>query len=93
MYTSVQGLQDAVGLSVVHPTWQRTRPGKDEHSGWAFADPSDEPFESPSGFGSFPPRDVIPDTVNNAKFVRDLYEMTGNDPGARSLTCAGVYRM
>ena len=77
-----QGLQDAIGLSVVHPTWQPTRPGKDEHAGWAFASPDDEPFQTREGFGSFPPKDVIPDTVNHTKFVRDLYELTENDPGA-----------
>ena len=76
-----QGLQDAIGLSVVHPTWKQTRPGKDEHWGWAFASPDDEPYPNPNGHGSFAPTDVIPDTVNGAKFVRDLYELTGNDPG------------
>jgi glutathionyl-hydroquinone reductase len=79
----LQGLQDAIDLCVTHPTWQRTRPGQDEHAGWAFASPDDLPFSSATGQGSFPPKDVIPDTVNGAKFVRDLYEMTGNDPGAR----------
>jgi glutathionyl-hydroquinone reductase len=78
---NLKGLQDVIALSVTHPTWQRTRPDQDEHSGWAFASPGDEPFANPLGYGSFPPKDVIPDPVNNATFVRDLYEMTGNDPG------------
>jgi hypothetical protein len=31
----LQGLQDAIDLSVTHPTWQRTRPDdpEDEHTG------------------------------------------------------------
>ena len=31
----LQGLQDAIDLSVTHPTWQRTRPDdpNDEHTG------------------------------------------------------------
>jgi hypothetical protein len=81
----VQGLEDVIGLSVVHPTWQRTRPDKDEHVGWTFASPDDPPFKNPNGFGSFPATDCIPDTVNNAKFIRDLYEMTGQDPGVNPL--------
>ena len=46
-----QGLQDVIGLSVTHPTWQRTRPDdpKDEHTGWTFASPDDPPLASPTG--------------------------------------------
>jgi len=70
----LKGLEDAIGLSVTHQLWQRTRPGVDEHCGWAFADPSDPPLVSTSGYGSFTGEGTIPDTVNGAKFVRDLYE-------------------
>ena len=47
----LQGLQDVIGLSVVHPTWQRTRPDdpEDLHNGWTFAKPGDPPFKSPAG--------------------------------------------
>ena len=66
-----QGLEDAIGVSVVHPTWQRTKPGtEDEHTGWAFADPKDPPFTSSTGHGSFPPIDCIPDPNVGATFVR-----------------------
>mmetsp|Transcript_10622 Transcript_10622/g.26938 ORF Transcript_10622/g.26938 Transcript_10622/m.26938 type:complete len:366 (+) Transcript_10622:344-1441(+) len=67
-----------LSISVVHPTWQRTRPDdpEDTHCGWAFASESDAPFTSPSGFGSFACKDVVPDTVNNCKFVRDLYDLS-----------------
>lgn len=34
-----------------------------------------------AGFGSFPPTACVPDTVNGAKFVRDLYEMCDPGPG------------
>lgn len=57
-----QGLQDVIGLSVTHPTWQLTRPGQDEHAGWAFAAPSDPPLSSATGHGSFPCDGCIPDT-------------------------------
>ena len=40
-----QGLEDAITVSVVHPTWQRTKPDTDdEHTGWAFADPNGPPL-------------------------------------------------
>lgn len=46
----VQGLEDAIGLSVTHSTWQRTKPGTDdEHCGWAFASPDDSPLHSSTG--------------------------------------------
>ena len=47
----MQGLEEAIGVSVVHPTWQKTKPDdpSDEHCGWTFAGPDDPPFQSPSG--------------------------------------------
>lgn len=78
-----------IGLSVVHPTWKQTRPGVDEHRGWAFASPNDPPFDHPSGGETYPGKDVIPDTINGAKFARDLYEMTGVPPGVCT-TCSSL---
>lgn len=34
-----------------------------------------------TGYGEFPTTDCIPDTVNDAKFVRDLYEMVDDNAG------------
>ncbi|KAK9823109.1 hypothetical protein WJX72_000330 [[Myrmecia] bisecta] len=80
---NMKGLEDVIGLSVTHPTWQRTRPDdpEDTHTGWTFASPADPPFSSPAGQGSFPTDDCIPDTVNNVKYVRDLYELAGDTAG------------
>ncbi|KAI7842386.1 hypothetical protein COHA_004025 [Chlorella ohadii] len=78
---NMKGLTDVIGLSVTHPTWQRTRPDQDEHCGWAFAAPGDAPFSSPTGHGSFACDGCIPDTVNGAKFVRDLYQKSGDTFG------------
>ncbi|KAJ8600242.1 hypothetical protein CTAYLR_001986 [Chrysophaeum taylorii] len=78
----LKGLEDVIGLSVVHPTWQRTKPDVDAHAGWAFAT-EDQVFASPNGSGKFQLKGVIPlpdDVVPGAKFVRDVYEATGNDP-------------
>lgn len=49
----LQGLQDVIGLSVTHPTWQRTRPDSesDMHTGWAFVKPGDPPLSSHTGEG------------------------------------------
>jgi len=71
-------LDACIGVTVVHPTWQRTRPEdeNDLHCGWAFADEETSlPFSSPSGCGSFPALGCRSDVVNNTKFVRDLYEL------------------
>lgn len=33
----IKGLQDAIGMTVVHPTWISTKPGTgDTHTGWSF---------------------------------------------------------
>jgi len=75
----MKGLEDVIGLSVVHPTWQKTREGQ-EHCGWVFANPTDPPLTSSTGHGSFDCAGCIPDTVNGSKFVRDLYEKAMDDP-------------
>lgn len=88
----IKGLEQHISYSTTHPTWKRTRPGHDEHSGWAFydsEDPQREPFSSPNGYGSF---DIsgctIPDSsivsipssvkedVPSLQFVRDLYDIS-----------------
>ncbi|TYZ51933.1 hypothetical protein PybrP1_006673 [[Pythium] brassicae (nom. inval.)] len=74
----MKGLDATVGLSVVHPVFQRTRPGDDSdlHAGWAFVDPTVTPtLAGPSGIGSYSSRGATLDVVNNAAFVRDLYEL------------------
>lgn len=80
----LKGLADVVGHSIVHPTWQRTRPGEegDEHSGWVYKSPGDAPLQSVGGHGSFACDDALqPDTVSGAASIRDLYDMAGAGPG------------
>ena len=114
-----QGLEDAIGVSITHPTWQRSRPDDphDKHTGWIFRKPDDPPLSSPTGcvdrlalvmvtgalaaapsdaavwiavnqtvcksrHGSFGCEGCIPDTINGAKFIRDLYEMADDKLGA-----------
>ena len=68
----LQGLQDVVGLSVVHPTWQRTRPDdpEDLHNGWTFAKPGDPPFKSPAGDAA-PPTPAVPDASFRAQSIKN----------------------
>jgi putative glutathione S-transferase len=77
-----KGLDDAIGYSVVHPTWGRTKPDVDEHCGWIFKSPGDEPFPNTVGYGSFDCDDAcIPDNINGAKTIRDLYELADDTSG------------
>jgi putative glutathione S-transferase len=74
----LKGLQDVIGVSVVHPVFQRTRPDdpNDTHMSWAFVDPATTPsLPGPSGLGAYSSDGAIPDTINHAKYVRDLYEL------------------
>ena len=83
----MKGLEDVIGLSVTHPTWQRTRPDnpEDKHTGWFFASPEDKPVTNTEGMGSFDCSGCIPDTVNGVKFVRDLYELAQDTSGKYSV--------
>lgn len=82
-----KGLAEAIGHSIVHPTWGRTRPDdpNDDHCGWHFKNPGDDPVPNPNGYGSNDCDDaLIPDTVNGAKTVRDLYEIANDATGKYS---------
>jgi len=74
MVRALKGLEDVIGVSIVHPTFQPTRPGdaSDDHCGWVFRDPLDDPVANVRGFGTVSCDDCIPDTVNGAKTVREL---------------------
>jgi putative glutathione S-transferase len=75
----MKGLDDFIGLSVVHPVFHKTRPDdpNDTHVGWFFADPETEPYApGPSGLGKYSSAGSIPDTNHNVKYVRDLYEIS-----------------
>ena len=38
MVRALKGLEDVISCTIVHPTWQRTRPDDpdDQHFGWVF---------------------------------------------------------
>jgi len=89
----LKGLEGScIGVSIVHPTWQKTKPRdpNDPHHGWAFFDSENEastPLKSPTGFGSFAPAGCTLDLANGekVKFVRDLYEMSNDTKGKYSV--------
>lgn len=78
-----KGLDKLIGVSIVHPTWQRTRPDdqNDTHCGWVFRSPADSPVIPPSGYGSISCRDCIPDHINGTICVRDLYDISNATTG------------
>ena len=49
----LKGLQDAIGITTVHPTWQKTKPDDDSdtHWGWAFGS-KDSVFANANGSGA-----------------------------------------
>merc|ERR1712226_342754 len=52
------------------------------HGGWVYRNPGDEPLTNPLGHGSFPCDDrCVPDTVTNAKTIREVYNLCGDDEG------------
>ena len=90
MVRSLKGLEDAISVTVVHPTWRETRPDdpNDGHSGWFFADPNGKPFHNSIGLGGpFPAQfpGCEPDPIHDFKFVRDIYEYAGDETGTRSV--------
>ncbi|GMF59870.1 unnamed protein product [Phytophthora fragariaefolia] len=80
------GLEDAIGLSVAHPIFQKTKPDDDadEHKGWTFVDPETSSTMTGANGKTYSTAGCIPDTVNHVKFVRDLYEKV--DPAPRTFS-------
>ena len=71
---ALKGLEDVIGMTYVHPTWQYTKPGVDEHRGWVFGSNNGEPLTSTSGGGSFPISWGEEDPNMGAKTIREIYE-------------------
>ena len=73
---SFLGLEDGIPIAIVHPTWGRTKPGVDEHTGWIFAS---QPVLHPSGKKSIPCDEHCIPPPNNLGWesARSAYEMSG----------------
>ena len=63
---------------VAHPTWQRTRVDdpNDLHTGWSLDTGA---LSSPNGSGIISVTGCTGDPINGAKFIRDLYELSGDN--------------
>mmetsp|Transcript_3403 Transcript_3403/g.10105 ORF Transcript_3403/g.10105 Transcript_3403/m.10105 type:complete len:340 (+) Transcript_3403:252-1271(+) len=79
----LKGLEDAISYSVVHPTWQRTRPDdpEDAHCGWVYRAPGDEPLSNSLGHGSFACDDALIPDPGGAASIRDVYAKIGDGSG------------
>ena len=80
----LKGLEDKVSYSVVHPTWQKTKPGdeSDQHAGWVFREPGDAPLANPRGHGSNACDDALrPDSATGCASIREIYELAGDHTG------------
>jgi putative glutathione S-transferase len=80
----MKGLDKVISHSTVHPTWGKTRPDDDSdaHCGWIYRKPDDKPMSNTLGYGSFPSDELcIPDTVTNAKSVREIYNLCRDEVG------------
>ena len=81
------GIEDIISVSIVHPTWSRTRPDdeNDTHCGWHFRNPGDKPLSNSLGFGNYECDDaLIPDPHYNARTIREIYEIDGDKGGKYS---------
>jgi len=83
---ALKGLEQAISVTVVHPTWRHTnrKNSEDRHRGWVFGDPTGEPFANTIGRGGpFPPAypGNEPDPIFNAYSVREIYERASDTSG------------
>lgn len=86
MMRAIKGLEDVISITVVHPTWRKTKPddADDAHHGWVFGNPDGEPFLNTMGLGGpFPPAypGNVPDPIFGSYSVRDLYDHAGDTNG------------
>eukprot|EP00746_Dinoflagellata_sp_MGD_P005580 gnl/MRDRNA2_/MRDRNA2_110819_c0_seq1.p1 gnl/MRDRNA2_/MRDRNA2_110819_c0~~gnl/MRDRNA2_/MRDRNA2_110819_c0_seq1.p1 ORF type:complete len:347 (+),score=60.06 gnl/MRDRNA2_/MRDRNA2_110819_c0_seq1:89-1129(+) len=79
----LKGLENVIGVSIVHPTWQKTKNDEsDKHYGWVFRNPGEPPLSNSNGYGAFDCDDaLIPDTVTNCRSIREVYEHCGDFVG------------
>jgi len=86
---ALKQLENHIGLTVVHPTWKKTKENDDEdaHAGWWFYDSkTDAPFKSRNGHGSFhfdglTPCPFADKQGNKIKSIRDLYDSQDDTSG------------
>lgn len=85
---SLKGLEDAISVTTVHPTWRKTRPDDDEdkHCGWVFgaAEDNKDTFTNSLGLGGPFPLHMTgcePNPLFESATVRDIYEKAKDTEG------------
>lgn len=73
-FLALKGLEGAIEVHSVHPTWRRTKPELDEHCGWHFVDAEARSFVDDTG-KSFSTQGCTADGLNGCKTMRDLYDL------------------
>lgn len=89
------GLENAVPLCVVHPTWAATKPDVDGHRGWVFVDPKSDPITHPSGVNTVSNQGCVlppPEFAKEWTSVRSIYDASG-DGDAKKFTVPILFDM
>lgn len=86
----LKGLDNIIGITFVHPTWQMTKPDQDEHKGWVFGKedaPTDEFISNTDGFGKFPLSWGQSEPFYNGEIttIRGIYEKAKDTTGLYSV--------
>lgn len=89
MTRALKGLTDVIGVTVVHPVWQKTRPDTDSHAGWMFGTGEDDDdgkttWTNQAGVGgpfptSYP--ETTPDPFTGSESIREVYESVDDQEG------------
>ena len=89
MTRALKGLENVISVTVVHPIWQATKPGMDDHKGWIFGNPhGPNNLVNSNGQGgpfpsSFPGND--PNPLFESYSIREVYERAGDTDGKYSV--------
>lgn len=90
MVRHLKGLEDAIPITIVHPTWRKTKPGDDEdtHHGWIFGASKDShsvvTFPNTEGDGgpfSAASDGCEPNPLFKSFSIRDVYDRAGDTEG------------
>eukprot|EP00542_Grammatophora_oceanica_P006377 CAMPEP_0194055804 /NCGR_PEP_ID=MMETSP0009_2-20130614/57953_1 /TAXON_ID=210454 /ORGANISM="Grammatophora oceanica, Strain CCMP 410" /LENGTH=347 /DNA_ID=CAMNT_0038704859 /DNA_START=137 /DNA_END=1180 /DNA_ORIENTATION=- len=86
MTRALKGLEDVISVTVVHPTWRKTKPEDpaDEHAGWVFGEPGGKPFANTLGVGGPFPAAYANNEAEpffRSYSLRDVYERAGDTDG------------
>lgn len=87
---ALKGLDSVISMTIVHPTWRKTKPEdpEDTHIGWIFGNPDGDTFHNSIGLGGpFPPccPNNDPDPLFHAYSIRELYERAKDTFGKYSV--------